>query len=216
MTRTVCVAVMVALVGTCGVVAEDAAVEPKETIELFNGKDLSGWVLHVRGETDPKTVWKIEDGIIKCAGRPAGYMRTEKNYKNYKLIVEWRFTKPGNSGILVHMSGDDKVWPKSIECQGMHKNQGDFFVIGGTTFNEHKAVGKGRRVKKLHDSNEKPLGEWNTYEVVCDGDSVLPHVNGELMNKATECTVTDGKICIQSEGAVWECRRIAIEPVGKQ
>jgi len=211
-------AVAVVLVAAGIVVAEDKeepkACEPTETIELFNGKNLDGWAFELRGDGDPKTVWKVEGGVIKCGGRPPGYMRTEKAYKNYKLTIEWRFTKPGNSGVLVHMSGEDKVWPKSIECQGMHKNQGDFFVIGGTTFKEHKGKG-GRRVKKLDESNEKPLGEWNTYEIVCDGDSVLPHVNGKLMNKATECSVTSGKICVQSEGAVWECRRIALEPVKK-
>jgi hypothetical protein len=212
--RTVCAAMMVALIGAGVAVAADTALEPTEAIDLFNGKDLNEWVLHLRDNADPATVWKVEDGIIKCAGKPAGYMRTKKAYKNYKLILEWRFTKPGNSGILVHMSGDDKVWPKSIECQGMHKNQGDFFVIGGTTFKEHKAAGT-RRIKKLHASNEKPLGEWNTYEVVCDGDSVLPYVNGKQMNKATECSVTSGKICIQSEGAVWECRRVTLEPLKK-
>jgi hypothetical protein len=93
----------------------------------------------------------------------------------------------------------------------MHKNQGDFFVIGGTEFKEHRGV-KGRRVKKRGPSNEKELGEWNVYEVVCKGDSVRPYVNGKLMNEATECNVDSGMIAIQSESAVWECRKITLEP----
>jgi beta-glucanase (GH16 family) len=141
-------------------------------------------------------------------------MRTEKEYANYKLTLEWRFTKPGNTGILVHMDGKDKVWPRSIECQGMHDHQGDFYVIDGTDFNEHTNKAS-RRVGSKLPSQEKPLGEWNTYEVICKGDTVVPMVNGREVNRATGCSVTQGKICIQSEGASWECRRITIEPAPK-
>ena len=204
---TAAVLAMLGAVNTSG----EGIVEPTETIELFNGRDLNDWAFCVKGDGDAKDAFKVEDGVVKCAGNPRGYMRTKKAYKNYKLVIEWRFLKKGNSGILVHMEGEDKVWPRSIECQGMVGNQGDFWVIGGTEFKEHKGV-KGRRVAKRGESNEKPLGEWQRYEVECFGDSIRPIVNGKLMNEATECTVTSGKICIQSEGAPWECRRIAIEP----
>ena len=195
--------------------AEEEAIEPKETIALFNGKDLSGWKLYLRGRNaDPAKVFTVENGVVKCAGRPPGYMRTEKAYKNYKFVMEWRFTKPGNSGVLVHMSEPDRVWPKSIECQGMYRNQGDFWMIGGTECKEHKGM-KGRRVPKKGEHNEKAVGEWNVYEIVCDGDTVRPYVNGKLMNEGTECSVTSGKICIQSEGGVWEARKIVLEPLTK-
>jgi hypothetical protein len=168
----------------------------------------------VAGKSEPGETFKVEDGVVKCSGRPGGYMRTEKSYKNYKFVMEWRFIKPGNGGVLVHMSGKDSVWPRSLECQGMHKNQGDFFVIGGFEFKEHKGV-EGRRVAKKGESNEKEVGEWNTYEIACDGDAVLPHVNGKLMNEAHECSETSGKICIQSEGGQWEARKIYLEPLKK-
>jgi len=216
MRRMVCVALVLAVAGcwVAALAAEEPAIEPKERIDLFNGKDLSNWKLYLRGNADPTKTFYVENGVVKCTGRPAGYMRTAKRYKNYKFVMEWRFTKPGNSGVLVHMSLPDRVWPKSIECQGMYHNQGDFFVIGGTDFKEHKGQ-RGRRVAKKGPHNEKPLGEWNTYEIVCDGDTVRPYVNGKLMNEATECTVTEGYICIQSEGAVWEARKIYLEPLKK-
>ncbi len=198
------------LVLTIAAMAADP-VAPKEKTDLFNGKDFSGWKLFLAGNADVTKTWSVENGVIKCTGKPAGYMRTEKDYANYKLTVEWRFVKPGNTGVLVHMQGDDKVWPKSIECQGMHGNQGDFFVIEGTEFNEHKGK-DGRRVAKNGPSIEKPVGEWNTYEIVCDGDTVIPSVNGKEMNRATGCSVTSGKICIQSEGSEIEIRKVTIEP----
>jgi len=149
MRRMVCVALVLAVAGcwVAALAAEEPAIEPKERIDLFNGKDLSNWKLHVRG--DATKTFYVENGVVKCTGRPAGYMRTAKRYKNYKFVMEWRFTKPGNSGVLVHMSLPDRVWPKSIECQGMYHNQGDFFVIGGTDFKEHKGQ-RGRRGHRVH------------------------------------------------------------------
>jgi len=43
----------------------------------------------------------------------------------------------------------------------------------------------------------------------------LLDANGKLMNEATECNVTSGKICIQSEGGAWECRKVTLEPLKK-
>jgi len=196
--------------GVLGVQAVDA-IRPQQRIELFNGKDLSGWVLFVPG-ADPAQTWSVRAGVIHGTGKPAGSIRTRDQYRAYKLTAEWRFLKPGNTGVLVHMTGPDRVWPRSIEAQGMHDNQGDFWVIGGTTFKEHGGK-QDRRVPKQGPSREKPVGEWNTYEIVCKGDTIRLYVNGHLMNQATECSDTAGHICIQSEGSEIEVRRVTLEPV---
>jgi hypothetical protein len=109
------------------------------------------------------------------------------------------------------MQEPDKIWPKSIECQGQSGGQGDFWVIDGAEFKEHKGV-EGRRVAKRGDSNEKPVGEWNTYEIICLGDTIKPYVNGKLMNEATECNLSAGKICLQSEGSEIEIRKVSLDP----
>ena len=187
------------------------ALKPTSRIELFNGKDFTGWMFFMRDNADPTNAWSIADGVIKCTGRPAGYMRTTQNYRDYKLTVEWRFVRAGNTGVLVHMSEPDKIWPKSIECQGQSGNQGDFYVIDGTDFKERRGM-EGRRMAKRGESNEKPVGEWNTYEIICAGNTIKPYVNGKLMNEATECTVSSGKICLQSEGTEIEIRKVVLEP----
>ena len=216
------------------------AFEPKEKTMLFDGKSLRGWTFHSRGMTDEtKNQFSVKDGVLDTSGKPSGYIATRRSYKNYKLHVEWRWVPdpPGskrrgrNSGVLIHMSGEDKVWPKSIECQLMSGNAADFFVIDGTSFKEHAAIiakavaaagddeakkakaSGGRRVPKQGASNEKPLGEWNSYDIVVKGDSIIPSVNGEQRNKATGCSVTEGKICLQSEGAPIQFRNVYIEPV---
>jgi hypothetical protein len=106
------------------------AITPTTKTELFNGKDTVGWAIYPEAGKDS---WSIKDGILACVGKPSGFLRTEKSYKQYRFTVEWRFTKTGNTGVVVHMTPPDAVWPKSIECQGMHKNQGDFYFWNGAT-----------------------------------------------------------------------------------
>jgi hypothetical protein len=197
--------------------AQDAVV-PSGQVKLFDGQTFDGWFRYLRnGQGDVDQTWQIKPGgILACSGKPAGYIRTTTAYKNYRVRLEYRWPdKPGNNGILVHMQGEDRVWPKCLECQGGFHNQGDFWEIGGFEFNEHKIGGhrvSGRRVLKYGEHNEKEPGQWNVYEVWCVDGTVRPYVNGKLMNEATNCSVTEGKICLQSEGAAIEYRNITIEP----
>jgi hypothetical protein len=194
------------------------AVVPKEKISLWNGTDFTGWKRFLPDASkNVDDTWSIADGLLRCTGRPAGYMRTETPYADYHLHVEWRWpAKPGNNGVLVHMSGPDVVWPRSIECQLASGNAGDFWVIGGFEHAEHAKGGKrvnGRRTVKLHESSEKPAGEWNQYDIICKDDWVVVLVNGVLQNVATKCSDKSGRICLQSEGAPIEYRNIWLEPL---
>lgn len=193
------------------------ATKPAAKTELFNGKDTSGWV--VFPEETSKETWSIKDGILSCVGKPSGFLRTEKSYKQYRFTVEWRFTKPGNTGVVVHMTPPDAIWPKSIECQGMHKNQGDFYFWNGATLTggtelKDKKTGKtrGYRLGKQADA-EKPAGEWNTFTTVCDGNTVTILVNGKEVNKATGTNLSEGFIGLQVEGGAFEVKRCTLEPL---
>lgn len=184
-------------------------VEPKSKIELFNGKDTAGWVSYLKNNTEASQVWSVSDGVLKCVGKPNGYLRTEQAYANYKLTVEWRFVKPGNTGMLVHINGAEKIWPLCVECQGMHANQGDMYFWSGA---KTKELTKGPKVARKGADAEKPVGEWNTFQVVCVGDTITVLVNGKEMNKTTGGSLTGGQIGIQSEGAQLEVRRVTLEP----
>ncbi|HOL18962.1 MAG TPA: DUF1080 domain-containing protein [Candidatus Hydrogenedens sp.] len=183
-------------------------------ISLFDGKSLQGWVQFLPDpNADPAKTWMIKDGVIFCTGEPAGYIRTDKKFSNYQLQLEWRWVEtPGNSGVLLHVQDKDEVWPKSIEAQLMHENAGDFWVIGGTDFEEHKNADD-RRVPKRAKSSEKKPGKWNQYDIWCEGDSIRIFVNGTLQNEAHKCTVTEGYIALQSEGAPIEFRNIRLRKI---
>ena len=104
------------------------------------------------------------------------------------------------------------IWPKSIEVQLFKGNAGDLWVIGTDLDVPDEATrNEGRRHKNLTDNSEKPIGEWNRLEITCKGDTIRVKVNDELVNEATNCTVTKGAICLQSEGAPIEFRNIVLK-----
>ena len=74
---------------------QSQAADIPKWVDLFNGKDLSGWI---DVNTSPET-WYVKDGLLICKGKPIGVMRSEKQYENFLLHVEWRHMEPGgNSG----------------------------------------------------------------------------------------------------------------------
>ncbi len=191
-----------------------------EEVSLFNGRDFTGWTHTLQDEkVKREEVWSVQNGTIVCKGEPRGYLRTEKDYENYVLTLEWRWpegTTKGNSGVLVHSSTPKAigVWPKSIEAQLALGNAGDIWIIG-TTIEIPDAERRvmGRRHLNLSDNSEKPVGQWNAYEVTARGDELLIKVNGELVNHARKCSETKGAICLQSEGAEVHFRNIRLKPL---
>lgn len=190
---------------------------PTSRMELFNGKDFSGWTFFMRSNAEPAQTWSVENGLIHCTGKPVCYLRTEKDFRDYKLTAEWRFVKVApqadNTGILVHIQMPDKLWPPCVQCQGKHNALGDLFLMGGAESKEHQGKDANTALPKRGDSNEKPIGEWNICELVCDGNSVKAFINGKLMNETTECSISSGKIGFQCEGAEFEVRKVFIEPL---
>ncbi|MBK8946285.1 MAG: DUF1080 domain-containing protein [Ignavibacteriae bacterium] len=189
-------------------------IPPKEKITLWNGNDFSNWTIFIPDKNlDVKTVWNVKDNLLNCSGIPISYIRTNVNYSNYKLTVVWRWpSEPGNSGVLIHAQLPDEVWPKCIEAQLMHENAGDFYVINGTDFTELTDKNSRRLQKKNNNSENKP-GDWNKYEILCKGNSIELFVNGVFQNKATNCTVSNGTIGLQSEGKPIQFKEIFIEPI---
>jgi len=187
---------------------------------LFNGRDLTGWVAVVpeaaaRGIT-PESVWRVEDGVLICSGNPAGYIRTERAYTNFILKLEWRFNpvtkQAGNSGVLVRLIGEDKVWPKSVEAQLQSGNAGDFWNIDQFGMSVDPTRTSGRNTRKTHGA-ERPVGEWNEYEIVVHKGDVVLFVNGEELNRAWDVDEVPGTIGLQSEGAEIHFRNIRITPL---
>ena len=180
--------------------------------QLFNGKDLTGWSFSLApdSEVGPDAVFGVKDGVITIAGQPFGYMITDGIYGNYKLHVEWRWVnEPANSGIFVLAEPGDGLWPRCAEVNLMAGRAGDMIASGGSAFEELK---EGRFLRTTVDSAEKPAGEWNTAEIICNGNFIQAYVNGVLMNEA-HFDRTEGHIALQSEGGPLEVRNVYIDPL---
>ncbi|MBN1479669.1 DUF1080 domain-containing protein [candidate division KSB1 bacterium] len=188
-----------------------------EKTVLFNGQDFAGWLLFVPDDSvDVNDVWSVKDGVVQCAGVPNGYMRTEQSYANYKLHLEWRWVEEAtNSGVLLHFQGSDQLWPNCLECQLMAGNAGDFVLIGPgqITVDDSVYVNENRFlvIPKKHPSNEKPVGEWNSYDIEVRGHAVACYVNGLMQNNGIDAALSSGPIALQSEGSPIEFRNITIE-----
>ena len=168
-------------------------------------------------EDDAAKEFTQEKKIIRLSGK-FGYIRTAEEFSDYRLFVEWRWVgEPANSGIFVHLT-EDKIWPSCYECQLLAGRAGDLINSGSTTSNERK-VNQANQVKKDHviartgPANEKPAGEWNRAEILCEGNNMLVYINGELQNKLTGLSSTRGAIGLQSEGGGIEFRNVVLRPL---
>ena len=191
--------------------------------DLFNGKDLTGWV---DVNTSPDT-WSVKDGLLICKGKPIGVMRSVKQYENFLLHVEWRHMEPGgNSGIFAW--SDAKPFgnrlPKGLEIQMLELDwvklhtrngkappiayvHGELFGAGGL-----KAVPdnpRGKRSKSL-ENRCKGKGQWNVYDVVCVDGVVKLSVNGKFVNGISHVQYKKGYLCLESEGAEIHFRNMKI------
>jgi hypothetical protein len=178
-----------------------AADDDKDFTPLFNGKNLDGFKVEV-GKADPAQTFTVKDGVIVVSGKPNGYFYTTKSYKNYVLRFDWKFIKDGNSGLLVHIQEPHKVWPKCIEVQGMQKDHGRIFAIGGA---------KGKfDVDKEAQKKAIKIGEWNTTEVTSKDGELVSKINGIEISKG-KGELTEGPIGWQSEGTELHFKNIRIK-----
>jgi hypothetical protein len=187
--------------------------------DLFNGKDLSGWV---NVNTAPDT-WAVRDGMIVCTGKPMGVLRTDRQYENFILSLEWKHLEAGgNSGAYVWAEGtvpEGKPFPKGMEIQILELDyavqnkvtdayvHGEVFPVGGVTTVPDNP--RGPRSKSA-ENRCKGKGEWNSYTLVCVDGVIKLSVNGKFVNGISKASIKKGYICLESEGAPIHFRNIRI------
>ncbi len=184
--------------------------------KLFNNIDTKGWYTFIDSlgkNNDPMLNFKIIDKNLHIEGKQWGYICTEKTYSNYylKVVFKWgekkyppRLKDKRDSGIQYHFGENEKdmIWPKSLECQVQEGDCGDYWCVG-TLIDSPNKFENAWGMKHIFRSNdfEKPSGEWNTIEIICNGDQSEHYVNGHLVNCGKNASVSKGKILLQSEGA---------------
>ncbi len=218
----ICIAFLKAFLATASASLAD---ELPQFRPLFNGKDLSGWV---NVNTDPDT-WAVRDEMLICNGKPVGVMRTEKQYENFLLHIEWRHMEAGgNSGVFAWSDGtvpEGRRLPRGLEIQMLELDwvninktpegtpkpiayvQGELFGANGLTTTPDNP--RGTRSKSI-EHRCKGKGQWNTYDVVCVDGVVKLSVNGKFVNGLSKASIKKGYLCLESEGAEIHFRNIQI------
>ena len=136
----------------------------KETVSLFNGKDLTGW---------KKANYLVEDGVLVCKG---GNLVTEKQYTNY--IFEFDFLLPpgGNNGLGIHYPGSGDAAYSGMELQILDNSHPRYAKLKDYQF--HGSLYTLQAAKRGH---LKPVGEWNHEKVTVDGPLVKVELNGVVI-----------------------------------
>lgn len=192
--------------------------DEKDFVPLFNGSDLSGWV-NVNCAPDTFTV---RDQMIVSTGVPTGVMRTERQYENFILELEWRHMQPGgNAGLFVWsdpVTAPGVPFTRSIEVQILdgrnsetHTSHGDVFSIHGATLKPDRPHPTGAMRCLPSERRSNPSPEWNHYRVVCNDGVIKLSVNGKEVTGASECNPRKGYICLESEGTECHFKNIRIQ-----
>jgi len=171
--------------------------------------------------------WNLNKDILVCSGHPIGVIRSEKEYENFIMHIEWKHMEAGgNSGTFVWsnaMPGDNRL-PNGVEVQMLELDwvnqhirdgkkppiayvHGEVFGVGGVEIVPDNPRGKR---SKSTENRCKGKGKWNTYDVVCIDGTIKLSVNGKFVNGISKASKTKGYICLESEGAEIHFRNIKI------
>jgi cyanophycinase len=184
---------------------------------LFNGKDLSGWV---NVNCAPET-FTAKDDMIVTTGVPTGVMRTERQYENFILELDWRHLKPGgNAGLFVWseaITSRGVPFARAIEVQVLdgrntesYTSHGDIFSIHGSTMKPDRTHPGGAMRCLPSERRCKPSPEWNHYRVICNNGTIKLEVNGKEVSGGSDCNYLKGYICLESEGSECHFRNLRI------
>jgi hypothetical protein len=200
---------------------------PGDEIDLLEQADSRWKAFHEDPDAKLEDVWCFGgDGVLVCKGTPKGYIYRDIPCDDFVLRLEWRWPpgkKPGRGGVLLRMTGEHRIWPKSLEAQINVGDAGDFWGLDGYRLDgpadrlntlEHEQFGKLTNLKKTGPA-ERPAGEWNSYEIRVEGQTVTLTINGQMVNRATGCDVVRGPICLTSEGDEIHFRNVRISQIEK-
>lgn len=229
-TFLICLIISAFLLKTSSIIAQNVAATFGKTIHMKSV--LSGelkkaepikW-LQVNTEAD---TWNVDGDILKSTGLPIGVIRSEKEYENFIMHVEWSHQTPGgNSGTFVWSNaqpGKNRL-PNGVEVQMLDLEwvklntrngkepplayvNGELFGVGGVEITPENPRGKRSMSRENRVLGKK---EWNTYDVVCVDGNIKLSVNGKFVNGITNSSQRKGYICLEAEGSEIHFRNIQI------
>ena len=167
-----------------GVVAQGADTPEEGFVSLFNGKDLTGWT----GDTDG---YQAEDGVLVC--KPGGNLYTESDYSDFNFRFDFKLTPGANNGVGVQVVPGTHASIDAIELQILDDTSDQYKDI-----HDYQFHGSIYGIVPAKRGFLKPVGEWNSEEVIVEGTHIKVILNGEVIvdadtKEATKNGTADGK-----------------------
>jgi hypothetical protein len=160
--------------------------------------------------------WTSTPEGVRCSGMPRGYLYSKTPYGNFTLRLQYRFDRPkklpdearfkGNTGFLMYITGEHKLWPLSMEVQGKHVQMAAIKENGGA---EPAVVDDDENARR---SARRPVGHWNALEIVSKDGALAVSLNGTPISRSEPNFLSEGLIGIQAEDHPFEVRRMRIRP----
>ncbi|MCH9656489.1 MAG: DUF1080 domain-containing protein [Planctomycetes bacterium] len=155
--------------------------------------------------------WTEKSDIISCTGNPRGYLYSKKIHGNFSLRLEYRFPESSekkenpNTGILIYITGENRIWPRCLEVQGK------FEEMAHIKSNSKDVTLEVTDNQAARETARRPLGEWNTIEVISKDGMLTSVLNGTKIASCKPSELTEGFFGIQSEGDAVEFRNIRVQ-----
>jgi len=161
-----------------------------------------------------QVTWSSTHDAIVCYGNPKGYLYSTEKFSDFNLRLEFRYAPSTdetaakefnpNSGVMIHITEPHKQWPKSLEVQGRFADLASIKANGGAAAFQIVDDDAAR------NSARKPVGEWNSLEILSKGGALTALLNGSKVCESQPSDVSDGLIGLQSEGFEVHFRRLRI------
>jgi len=160
--------------------------------------------------------WTLLPDGFACSGKPRGYLYSKQPYQDFTWRFEYRFLRPekladdskfkGNTGFLVYITGEHKLWPICLEVQGKHSQMAAIKENGGA---EPVIVDDDDTARQR---NRAAVGQWNAIEIVSKAGELRVSLNGTTITQSKPNLLSDGLIGVQAEDHPFEVRRMRILP----
>lgn len=168
---------------------------PASDNALTEEEQSAGWVLLFDGETmekwhgfqkeDVPTAWEVEDGAIVLTGEGGGDIVTDEEYDNFELMLDWKISEGGNSGIMFNVSEDPKfenTYQTGPEMQVLDDERHPDAKMGK---NNNRQAGSNYDLHPLTTPAVNPAGEYNSVRLVVEDGNVEHYLNGKKVVEYT-------------------------------
>jgi len=204
--RSVGASVILFLLTALPAAGQELSKEEKDTgfVAMFTGKDLSGWE-YLGKSTSP---FSLQDGAIHYKGGNGWLCYTVKEYPDFELRCDFKLIKKGGDGGIFFRASKDSAgganWPSQ-----RYELQVKDYPEQGRLWNLPYELDK-ETVAKVR----KPLGEWETYRLIVQGNKVEAHLNGARVVTSDKAKPgKEGYIGLQAEGGEQAFRNLRVRPL---